>query len=245
MDVYIEVVYIINLVIIMMAYEMMTIILNIELGYKKVCLYSIVTNVTFLVLYIDKMSYLLCVIWVVFFLFFFKKQIFLFYPTFIIIYFSLLYFIQSLQPNSYIYNGILITPMQYSSGITVLLGCFFLILQVLFIVYCKKKIRVTSYMYPICLQYQEHQITCTGFLDSGNEVYYLGYPITLLNKNMLSNYQVVDTIYVNSGTTCSIDIIKVDQMVVNNQKLKDIYMGVIENIEYDCLLNKQLMGGVL
>lgn len=245
MEVYIEVVYIVNLLIIMFAYEMMAILLNIEIGYKKVCLYSIITNITFFVLYLDKISYIVCLLWLLIFFILFKRQIFLFYPTFLILYFSILYFIQSMQPNSYIYNGILITPMQYTSGITIILGGMFLILQVLFIVYCKKKLRITTYMYPINLNYQNQQIQCTGFLDSGNEVYYLGFPIALINKEVIKEYQAVDSIYVESIATCSIEIIKVDKMVVNNQVLNNIYMGVIENIQYDCLLNKQLMGGVL
>ena len=42
-----------------------------------------------------------------------------------------------------------------------------------------------------------------------------------------------------------IEIIKVDQVIINNQRLQDIYVGVIAGIQYDCLLNKSLMGGIL
>lgn len=245
MEVYIEVIYIVNLLIIMLVYEMMAILLNIEMGYKKICLYSVITNITFLVLYLDKISYLICFVWGILFFILFKRQVFLFYPTFLILYFSTIYFIQSLQQNSYIYNGILITPMQYTSGITIILGGIFIILQVLFIVYCKNKLRITTYIYPLTLDYQNHQIHCNGFLDSGNEVYYLGFPLALINKAVIKEYLSIDTIYVESIATCSIEIIKVDSMIVNNQVLKNIYMGVVENIQYDCLLNKQLMGGVL
>ena len=42
-----------------------------------------------------------------------------------------------------------------------------------------------------------------------------------------------------------IEVIKLDYLLVNHQKLQDIYAGMIANIQYDCLLNKVLMGGIL
>lgn len=42
-----------------------------------------------------------------------------------------------------------------------------------------------------------------------------------------------------------IEIVKVNQIIVNKQLLQDVYIGVIKGIQYECLLNKALMGGVL
>lgn len=41
------------------------------------------------------------------------------------------------------------------------------------------------------------------------------------------------------------DVIIVDTIEVNGQVLEHVYAGVIDDLGYDGLLNKNLMGGVL
>ena len=103
-------------------------------------------------------------------------------------------------------------------------------MQIMFIVYLKRKIRIDDYLYVMKLDYQQHSYTIKGFLDSGNEVYYEGFPLILELDDLREDI---------------IEIIKVDQVIINNQRLQDIYVGVIAGIQYDCLLNKSLMGGIL
>ena len=47
----------------------------------------------------------------------------------------------------------------------------------MFIVYLKRKVRINSYLYPVELFYDGKQYVFNGFLDSGNEVYYEGFPL--------------------------------------------------------------------
>ena len=42
-----------------------------------------------------------------------------------------------------------------------------------------------------------------------------------------------------------IDIICIDELVVNHQQLHNVYAGIIDDIHYECLLNKDVMGGVI
>ncbi|MFR2988319.1 MAG: hypothetical protein ACLTMR_05695, partial [Faecalibacillus sp.] len=87
--------------------------------------------------------------------------------------------------------------------------------------------------------------TIKGFLDSGNEVYYEGFPLILINQKIIDEYEVIDVLELNDLREDIIEIIKVDQVIINNQRLQDIYVGVIAGIQYDCLLNKELMGGII
>lgn len=115
----------------------------------------------------------------------------------------------------------------------------------MFIIYLKRKVRVDDYLYSMVVKYGNDVYKIQGFLDSGNEVYYEGYPLILVNQDIINNYQIIDIIELNDLREDVIGIIKVDQVIINEQLLEDIYVGVIAGIHYDCLLNKSLMGGIL
>ena len=109
----------------------------------------------------------------------------------------------------------------------------------------KRKVRINSYLYPVELFYAGKQYVFNGFLDSGNEVYYEGFPLILVNEKIIDKYEVIDVVELNDLRSDFIGVIKVDTLAINNQLLENIYVGVIKGIEYDCLLNKSLMGGIL
>lgn len=244
MDVYIELVYVINLAILMICFECMAILLHIQLSYKKVLVYSILMNYSIVMLYFDTIYYILLIGWFALFLILFKKQVFLYYPTFIILYYSLLYFIQSLVSQAFIYQGILITPIHYSDILLCVMAILFIIIQTMFIVYCRRKVVHGSLLYDVSIQYKNKQYFVQGFLDSGNEVYYQGFPLLLLRKDIME-YSPLDTITIDNIANVTIDVIQVEQCIVNRQQLHNIYVGMIETMQYDCLLHKEIMGGVL
>lgn len=245
MEVYIEFTYISNFLIILVALEMMGILLNIEISYLQVLKQSLVLSLVILLLYVDKYSWLILIIWMVIFYCFYHKQTFLYYPIFIFIYFSILFFTSSLIFEAFIYNGILITPLKSSNMMLFVISLLVVLMQVMFIVYLKRKVRVNSYLYPVELNYNGKKYLFEGFLDSGNEVYYDGFPLILIKTGIIEQYDIVDVMELNDLRSDLIEVIKVEQLVVNDQVLKDIYVGIIKGIHYDCLLNKVLMGGVL
>lgn len=245
MEVYVEAIYIMHLTLIIISYQMVAILLNVNWHYKKVCLYSLVTSISYISLYIDRKEYVVFIIWAIVFIFLFKRQVFLFYPVFLVIYFSLVHFMASMQSSSYVYNGLLLSPWQYSNILILCIAVIFSILQVIYIIYGKRTLQKAEYMYPMKIMNQEETYYLQGFLDSGNEVFYLGFPLLLVNKSKLPKYQVIDTILVDNIKDCCIEVVQVERVYINNQELKDVYIGMVENIRYDCLLNKQLMGGIL
>lgn len=98
---------------------MMGILLSKEMTYLEVLKQSFLLSLVVLLLYVDKYNWLILVVWLVIFYCLFHKQMFLYYPSFIFIYFSILFFASSLIPEAFIYNGILITPLK-SSGMMLL-----------------------------------------------------------------------------------------------------------------------------
>lgn len=245
MEVYIEFTYISNFLIVLAALEMMGILLSKEMTYLEVLKQSFLLSLGVLLLYVDKYNWLILVVWLVIFYCLFHKQMFLYYPSFIFIYFSILFFASSLIPEAFIYNGILITPLKSSGMMLFIISLLVVLMQVMFIIYLRRKVRINSYLYPIELSYQGQKYLFDGFLDSGNEVYYEGFPLILIKTGIIEQYEMIDILELNDLRSDLIEIIKVEQLVINNQVLEDVYAGIITGIHYDCLLNKALMGGVL
>ena len=245
MEVYIEFTYISNFLIVLAALEMMGILLSKEMTYLEVLKQSFLLSLGVLLLYVDKYNWLILVVWLVIFYCLFHKQMFLYYPSFIFIYFSILFFASSLIPEAFIYNGILITPLKSSGMMLFIISLLVVLMQVMFIIYLRRKVRINIYLYPIELSYQGQKYLFDGFLDSGNEVYYEGFPLILIKTGIIEQYEMIDILELNDLRSDLIEIIKVEQLVINNQVLEDVYAGIITGIHYDCLLNKALMGGVL
>lgn len=245
MEIYVELTYLTNFLIILSSLEMLGILLSKELTYFMVLKQAVLLSTVTFLIYVDNYSWLILIIWLIIFYLLYRQQIFLFYPVFLFIYFSILYFVSSFINESLIYNGILLVPVNFSSGLLFIVSLLFGLLQVMFIVYLKRKVRISSFMYPLQLIYNGKKYKIKGFLDSGNEVYYEGFPLILINQKVIDQYLVIDVLQLNDLRSDFIEIIKVDKLIVNNQQLENIYLGVIKGISYDCLLNKSLMGGVL
>ncbi len=245
MEVYIELTYLVNYLFILLAVEMMAILLSKEISYFEVVKQSFYLSLVIGLLYVDYHGYLILIIWAVILTCLYQKQVFLYYPVFIFAYFSLVHFCSSLIDQAFIYNGILITPINVGVAGLMIVSILAVLMQVMFIVYLKRKVRIGEFLYDLQIIYHDQKYLITGFLDSGNEVYYQGFPLVLINERVIEDYQIIDVIGLNDLRSDQIDVIKLDSLQINKQILNNIYAGIISNIQYDCLLNKALMGGVL
>lgn len=245
MEVYIELTYIINAFIFVIVFEMISILLNVNWSMKKIMMYSFSCNISLILIYIDYVPYISLLYWLFLFLLLFKKQCFLYFPVYLIVYFSILLFINTLIENSFVYNGILITPTHYTDIAFLCVVFIFSVIEVMYLVYIKKKIIQQQYLYEIDFVYAKSKYHVLGFLDSGNEVYYQGFPLIFIKKGIIQDYQRIDTYMIHRLDNQFIDIICIDEMIVNHQKLHHIYAGIMDDIHYECLLNKDVMGGVI
>ena len=185
----------------------------------KILFLSFLSNISVILIYIDYLPYISFLYWIVLFLFIFKKQFFLYFPVFLIVYFSILFFINTLIKESFIYNGILITPINYKDVVIVVMTCVFLIIEIIYLIYTKRKIKQKDDLYDVTLIF--------------------------IKKSKIDTYQQLDTLIIDGLKKRKIDIILVDQVLVNKQSLRNVYIGVLDELDYDCLLNKELMGGII
>lgn len=245
MEIYIELTYIINAFVYIVVFEMLSILLNVNWSLYRILLYSFLCNISLILIYIDYLPYISLLYWGLIFLGLFKKQFFLFFPVFIVVYFSVLLFIHSLIESSFIYNGILITPTSYTDIVVICIAVVFVIVEYLYIAYTRKKITHDKYLYDVKVVYQDKEYWCQGFLDSGNEANYQGFPLVFMKKGIIATYHKIDTYVVMTFAQQQVDIICVDKLCVNEQVLSHVYIGMLDHLQYDCLLNKELMGGII
>ena len=121
----------------------------------------------------------------------------------------------------------------------------FLIIEIIYLIYTKRKIKQKDDLYDVTLIFNNKIYHLSGFLDSGNHANYLGYPLIFIKKSKIDTYQQLDTLIIDGLKKRKIDIILVDQVLVNKQSLRNVYIGVLDELDYDCLLNKELMGGII
>lgn len=244
MEVYIEAIYLINWFIVLLSLQMMNLLLNVKESIKKTIKHTFYLSTMIIGLYVD-IDLFVVILWLFLFIYLYQRQFFLFYPVFLLIYGSITRFISSFHETTFLFHGILILPNQYLSIFLIIELIVIGILETIYVIYCRRKIQLGEYLLDVVLYLNHQKIKCKGFLDTGNEVYYQGYPLLLLNKELIQEYQIIDSIAVDNIKNVVLDVIKIDQLEINHQYLKDVYVGLIDSIKYDCLLNKQLMGGIL
>ncbi len=85
-----------------------------------------------------------------------------------------------------------------------------------------------------------------AIVDSGNRVWYKGYPIIFIASELVKQYDVVDTIYVDTAYKKEkVDIVLIKKIDINFETFYNVYAGKMNLKEYDCILNTYLLGGVL
>ncbi len=240
MEVYIEVTYCINAFIILLSFELLCFLLNIQMTKKELFKYVITYNISFIFLYLDLFDGFILFYDLFLTFLYFRKQVYICYPIYLFIYISLLAFLNYLLPQSVIFQGVLlIEGFNFTSlGILSIVVC---VIIYFYISFCSYKLNQNE-----MIDVSFFDIHCLGFIDNGNKVFYKGYPVIFISKHLLHEYQAIDTIDITTANSLeTIDIILLDNIDINHQTLHHVYAGLMSSSEYDCILNTQLMGGLL
>lgn len=240
MEVYLEITYVMNASLILLSFELLCFLLNIQMNKKELFVYVLTYNISFILLYIDFFDGFLFVYDFILTFFYFKKLVYIYYPIYIFIYVSLLSFIELILPKSTLFQGILlIEGIHYMS--ILILAILLCVIVYFYIAYCRYKVNLQEMVRVSFLG-----ITCLGFIDNGNKVFYKGYPVIFISKQLLKDYQKIDTIEISTANKIeNIDIILIDEIEIQSLTLHHVYAGMMSSDEYDCILNSQLMGGFI
>lgn len=239
MNVYIEITYFMNALLILLSFEILSFLLNIRITKKRLCLYVLTYNISFVFLFIDLFTGFILLYDFILTFFYFKRSVYIYYPVYLFIYFSVLSFVQWLLPSSIIFQGVLLME-GYHIRYIMIIAVLVILISYFYIDLCRHHIH--QQMVKVC--FQGHQ--CYGFIDNGNQVTYHGYPVIFINERFAGDYTVIDNIWIETASQQEkIDLILLPDIKIHHQTLHDVYAGIISSNQYDCILNQQLMGGLL
>lgn len=239
MKVYIEITYVMNALLILLSFEIIAFLLNVQMTRKQLFLYVFTYNISFVFLFVDLFTGFLLLYDFLLTFFYFKKFVYIYYPVYLFVYFSILSFIQWLLPSSIIFQGVLLieeTHIRYF----IVLAFIALIISYFYIDLGRKRLHQQMVKVKVGKQ------SCLGFIDNGNQVTYRGYPVIFLNQKLKLDFPIIDQIWIE--TACQrekVDLIVLPCITIEHQILYDVYAGIIFSTQYDCILNQQLMGGLL
>jgi len=230
----------INAMIILLTFEMICFLLNQQMTIQEIIIYVFTYNISICFLFIDffkgfLLLYDLLITW-----FYFRKMVYIYYPIYVFVYLSILVFLDMLLPSSTIFQGILIVE-GFDFISLFIVGMMAVCIFYFYISFCSHKLHQDQMVKVSFLGKN-----CLGFIDSGNKVFYHGYPVIFISHKLLDNYSVIDQIEIETASRKeTIDIIEIDKIVIQNHTLYHVYAGVIFSQEYDCILNTELLGGLL
>lgn len=239
MEIYIEVVYIINCIVLFFTFEILFFLLNCHTNLRKLFHYILSYNISFILLYIDLFQGFILIYYLILSIFYFKKNSYIYYPLFVFIYMSILSFSRFLIKESYIYHGILIID---SINISVIYPFVLFLISLIYVFIYFIKTKAHTFLVNVC--FDDYSIT--GFIDTGNFVIYKGFPVIFMNKKYLNEYMIIDCIEIKSVIGIEyINIVEVKNIKINNRIIDFAYVGLMNECEYDCILNNQILGGML
>lgn len=240
MEVYVEITYIVNAFLILLSFEILCFLLNIQMTVKDLLVYTLSYNVSVFLLYIDVFVGFLFVYNLILTVFYFRKQTYIYYPIYLFVYISLLSFMQYILPDSLIFQGVLL--IERMSGFSYLMiGILCIVIGYFYISFCSYRLSQNDVVEVVIDKQSLH-----GLIDNGNKVFYKGYPLIFVSQSLFQNYQVIDYVEVITATHKEkIGVIELYDIDIHHQHFKRLYAGVLTHCEYDCILNTQLMGGLL
>ncbi len=240
MEVYLEVTYVINALMILLTFEILCFLLNLQLTKREILKFVLTYNISVLFLFIDFFDGFLLLYDLLLTLIYFKKMIYIYFPLYLFIYVSILVFLDMIIPSSIIFQGILIVEGFNFISLFVM-GIFVLCVFYFYIAFCQHKLHQDKMIYVSFLGKE-----CLGFVDSGNKVFYKGYPVIFISQRLLDHYSKIDQIEIETAQSKEwIDIIQLDEINVQGHHLCHVYVGVMSSQEYECILHSELLGGLL
>lgn len=240
MEVYLEVTYLINTLMIFMTFELLCFLLNLQITKKELLKYVLTYNISIIFLFIDFFDGFLLLYDFILTLFYFRKLTYIYYPLFLFIYISLLSFLEMMIPSSTIFQCVLLVE-GFDFVSLMVISCMVICIFYLYITFCQQKIHKDE-LVDVCFLNKK----CLGFVDNGNKVFYHGYPVIFISRVFLEEYEVIDRIEIETANQMEIiDLMMMEKIEINHQVLHHVYVGVMLSSEYDCILNSQLLGGML
>lgn len=176
-------------------------------------------------------------------LFYFKKDGFIFYLSYMLFYQFFIFILLQINPYS-IYQDSLIIIYKWQH---ILLNT--LLFSTLFIAYLihafvlKKQLVMTQLVYPVQFVYRGKAYNLKGYLDTGNKATYKGIPIIFIKEGIIDQQEdeIIEVNTLNDVTQVAVFYMR--NIEIGNERINEVYFGSAKEllIEEECLLNVALL----
>ncbi len=248
MDIYIDIVYLLNLVITFLTLLSITIFLNDSAKTRWLFLLSLLISISTFLIYLDDKYIVVYLLWVAMCcgLYYRHKAIYaivIFYITSFIIKFTMINF----SKNAVLINGVLIVGLSFNWLVMFVITTIVIGVYTSYFFKLKKELTIEKLFVDVAIKLctEEELIICKGFIDTGNAIEKDGKVVIFIKSAKICNF--VESEHVSIYTVNGMDTIKlmtVDYVVMNGKKYFDVYISCVEDIyieKVDCLISGKLL----
>lgn len=248
MEIYIDIVYILNALIILITLLSTLIIMNTNLEIKKMLVGVLVLSTYTFSIYIKMntfLGYLALLILLMFFLFKDKKGMatIIFY----IVHTTYIYSFTAVMKECRVVHQVLIVPISFSWMYTFVLSSFIILLYTGYIFQMKERLTIKNFKYSVSIRYNNCDYEIEGFMDSGNQAVYNNKIVIFMLKEIVTDVEIIEFISIDTvGEKQVLPIIEIDYLIFENKKYLDVYVALVDTLEIEgvsCLLNIKLLYG--
>ncbi len=240
MEVYLEITYLINALILLTTFEILTFILNVKISTKTLMKYVFTYNISIIFLFYDFSPGMIYIYFFLLTLMYYKKMIYVYFPLIVFIYISLTSFLEYLLPDTIMFQGILLVE-GVNVPVLFFIGIFAFSMLFLFIQFMRQRLNRHD-----GIEVMINGRTCTAIIDTGNLVTYKGYPVIFIDPELTQGLDFIDEIEIETAIASeAIPIYSIPELKVEDKVLNNIYAGTMMTGKYKCILHANLLGGLL
>ena len=249
MAIYIDIVFLLNLLIHLITMLSTLIIMNTSLKAKRMISSILLLNVyTFSIYWKQNTIYIYLFLILFVMLYNFRKKAIIATIIFFIAHTTYIYSFVTFMGNSKVIDQVLVVPLSFSWMYTFILCSLIIIIYTGHIYKLKEILTVEQFIYPISIHYQSKTYQVNGFLDSGNQSIYQNKIVIYCLKSIFQeNYGIIDYMSVNMiNNLTTVPIICSDYIIFKDNKYEDVYIGLVDSLDIEgvsCLLNIKLVYG--
>ena len=139
--------------------------------------------------------------------------------------------------------GFIFVNNEYSINLIILVFISPIIIYLYVREFLKLKKRLNT-MYSVIIKFKNKEIRVEGFLDTGNKLVdpYFHRPIVLVRKSLISlkNRKIFYVPFYSLNNNGLLKCISCEYILINDKRYDDILIGISENLNIDCVLNERL-----
>jgi Sporulation factor SpoIIGA. len=248
MEIYIDIVYLVNLIVYLISLLSTLILLNVQLKLKIIIGVVVLLSFYSFSIYLAFNPILFYIILILIIMYVLFKKRFLYASIiFYVVHTTYIYSFHTIDYNCVIRNQVLMVPISFSWFYAFFLCSLIILIYTSYLFNLKEQLTLKQFIYPIKISYQNKEYSLSGFMDSGNQCIYQNEIVIFVLKDIFDDIKIKDYFIAKTiSSNDSLPIFKCDFLVFKNQVFKGVYVALVDEMDIknvNCLLNIKLIYG--